>query len=158
MAYLSVWTLSVAGIVVLAQLVDIILPEGQTAKYIKSVISVIIVFVLLQPISALSNLKLFEDTDQTYVNQAYLDDIYVKQVAQIEENVNSVLADNGINVTAQVICSRLDNLPRIDFIIVNISQSVIESSDALIEYKEKIITTLSGNLNVEEAKIWFYES
>ena len=34
----SAWVLSIVGIVLLTLVVDIVLPEGQTGKYIKSVL------------------------------------------------------------------------------------------------------------------------
>ena len=44
------WVLSVAGIAILSVLADVILPAGQTKKYIKTVIGVVVTLVLVQPI------------------------------------------------------------------------------------------------------------
>ena len=47
---LSNWILSIAGIVCLSVIVELILPEGQMNKYIKGVFSFIIVLVIIMPI------------------------------------------------------------------------------------------------------------
>lgn len=44
------WVLSVAGIAILSVLADVILPVGQTRKYVKTVVSVVVTAVLAQPI------------------------------------------------------------------------------------------------------------
>ena len=48
------WVLSVAGIAILSVLADVILPIGQTKKYIKTVIGVVVSLVLVQPIISLA--------------------------------------------------------------------------------------------------------
>ncbi|MBO4412852.1 MAG: stage III sporulation protein AF, partial [Clostridia bacterium] len=50
MNVISTWVLSVAGISMLAVLVDLILPLGQTKKYIKGVFALIVVVVVITPI------------------------------------------------------------------------------------------------------------
>lgn len=44
------WVLSVAGIAILSVLADVILPVGQTRKYIKTVIGIVVTLVLVQPL------------------------------------------------------------------------------------------------------------
>ena len=48
------WVLSVAGIAILSVLADVILPAGQTKKYIKTVIGVVVTLVLVQPVFSLA--------------------------------------------------------------------------------------------------------
>lgn len=47
------WVLSVAGIAILSVLADVILPVGQTRKYIKTVIGIVVTLVLVQPVFSL---------------------------------------------------------------------------------------------------------
>lgn len=46
------WVLSVAGIAILSVLADVVLPSGQTRKYVKTVVNVVVTVVLAQPILA----------------------------------------------------------------------------------------------------------
>jgi Stage III sporulation protein AF (Spore_III_AF). len=47
----GLYILSIAGAVVLMTFADIIMPEGQTAKYIKSTLSIFLVLIILSPIA-----------------------------------------------------------------------------------------------------------
>ena len=60
MGVISAWVLSVAGISMLAVLIDLILPTGQTKKYIKGVFALIVVVVVITPI-----FDLFKSTSDT---------------------------------------------------------------------------------------------
>ncbi len=44
------WVISVAGIAILSVLADVVLPAGQTRKYVKTVVSVVVTVVLAQPL------------------------------------------------------------------------------------------------------------
>lgn len=44
------WVLSVAGIAILSVMADVILPNGQNRKYIKTVIGVVVTLVVAQPV------------------------------------------------------------------------------------------------------------
>lgn len=48
--FMKQWVLSVAGIAILTVLADVILPGGQTRKYIKTVIGIVVTLVLVQPL------------------------------------------------------------------------------------------------------------
>lgn len=158
MTFLSAWTLSVAGIVVIAQLVDIILPDGQTAKYIKSVIAVIIVCVLIQPISAIKEIDLIGDnTTVMAIDQYYLDSIYLSKVEQTEKAVLDTITEINADFTATVICSRHENNPKIDYVVVNTTKSEI-NGEKNIQFKEQVILALCEKHNLTESQIWFYES
>ena len=50
---ISAWVLSVAGISVLGVLIDLILPSGQTRKYVKGVFAFIVVLVIITPLPKL---------------------------------------------------------------------------------------------------------
>lgn len=54
MSSFSVWVLSIAGICVLSVLVELVLPEGQTRKYIKAIFSFLLLLLLLHHCQKLS--------------------------------------------------------------------------------------------------------
>lgn len=80
------WVVTVAGIVILSVLCDVILPEGQTRKYIKTVVGVIVTLVMLQPIVSLAsgslNIEISQSANNsaTQVQQSYLDMVNNKQI------------------------------------------------------------------------------
>ena len=80
---ISTWIVSIAGIVCLSVLVELLLPEGQMNRYIKGIFSFIIVFVIISPLPKLlnqdidiSNVFNFEQSfeiDEDYLYQLNLD-------------------------------------------------------------------------------------
>lgn len=74
------WLLSVAGIAVLSVLADIILPVGQTKKYIKTVVGIAVTLATVEPLLSIFSTKSLETTVESSVisaQQNYLD--YVEQ-------------------------------------------------------------------------------
>ena len=93
------YILSVLGIVLVSVLIEIILPSGQTAKYIKSVFSIFVVYVLISPI--LSMIK--KDYDITkylqqgnmQINQTLLNNIYKDQIDAKNTDIENILENAG---------------------------------------------------------------
>lgn len=95
------WVVTVAGIAILSVLCDVILPEGQTRKYIKTVVGIIVTLVMLQPIvnfiGASSDFGTQTSSSQIVsVQQSYLDMVNDKENTLQELNVKNVLQARGI--------------------------------------------------------------
>ena len=99
------WVVSVAGIVILSVLCDVILPDGQTRKYIKTVIGIVVTVVMLQPIINLaSNIFNVEESysfpaSTVEVQQSYLDMVHDKQQVVQLTNLKTTLWANGVPVS-----------------------------------------------------------
>ena len=55
MSSVSAWILSIAGIICISVLLELIMPEGQMNKYIKNIFSFVIVLVIILPLPKLIN-------------------------------------------------------------------------------------------------------
>ena len=51
---MSGWVLSVTAVVCLTVLLDIIMPDGQMKKYVKGIVSIIVIFVIVTPLASLA--------------------------------------------------------------------------------------------------------
>lgn len=128
------WVVTVAGIAILSVLCDVILPEGKTRKYIKTVVGVVVTLVMLQPIvtlanNALSGASLPKDDYQTpQVQQSYLDMVEDKQMQLQLTTVKEVLNARGI-VTKDVACDNFTKsiTLKVDAQQSNDNQTTIES-------------------------------
>lgn len=92
------WVLSVAGMAILSVIADIVLPNGQTRKYIKTVIGIVVTLVVVQPVFALFRQNnLSTATEESYQpQQEYLG--YVANLQQSDvENLHSVLTEAGFD-------------------------------------------------------------
>ena len=81
---LSTWIISIAGVICLSVIVELVLPEGQMNRYIKGTFSFVIILVIVMPIPKLLGTKLdfsniFDygdiQVDDDYIYQLNLDKI-----------------------------------------------------------------------------------
>lgn len=98
------WVVTVAGIAILSVLCDIILPDGQTRKYIKTVIGVIVTLVMLQPLANLLSESFIKSNYQSEgysdvrVQHSYLDMVDDKQLQSHLSSAEKMLQARGVNV------------------------------------------------------------
>lgn len=106
------WVVTVAGIAILAVLCDIILPDGQTRKYIKTVIGVVVTLVMIQPLANFigSSLAIGGNQSSEYSNvevqQSYIDMVDDKQFQSKLTTVQDVLQAHGVNVKVDSVNKR----------------------------------------------------
>lgn len=98
------WVVTVAGIAILSVLCDVILPEGQTRKYIKTVVGVIVTLVMLQPIvNLIGNAPTWNKQVSSHydieVQQTYLDMVEDKQYKLQTANIQNTLIAKGVAVS-----------------------------------------------------------
>lgn len=95
------WVLSIVGIVVLGVLVDVVMPEGESAKYIKGVFGVVAVITIISPIiNLMQNVKLNDWQTQTSSIEVQTEtlDALVTNVRQAQEKqIASTLRKQGFN-------------------------------------------------------------
>lgn len=95
------WILSVVGVIALGVLVDILLPEGKIAKYVKGAFSLLVVLVVssILPIIANANLKIdIDSSDYFAVESANASQSF----EYIEEAVEQELEKNGCECDVQI--------------------------------------------------------
>ena len=56
----SSWVLSVIGVILISVIVEIVLPHGSVGKFIKSILSIFIIFVMISPVVTFKNTNFFE--------------------------------------------------------------------------------------------------
>lgn len=158
---LSAWALSIVGIVLLTLIVDIVLPEGETNKYIKSVFAVITVFVIASPIPSLFNGNFnFDDfvaeENASAVDGAFLEELFVQRAEAIEKELLQVYVKEGVDkVEVDVIYSGDDMKFTIEKILLDIQKAVIVGSDKNINIKEKVLQATVKALDISQNKVEF---
>ena len=95
------WVVTVAGIAILSVLCDVILPEGQTRKYVKTVFGVVVSLVIISPVVTLFSDGfgdgIFESETVT-AQQGYLDNVSAREKQYALRSVELLLGDKGIDV------------------------------------------------------------
>lgn len=103
------WILSIVGTVLTITLTEVMLPEGSTAKFIKGVISLMVIYVVIAPIPALLQSKIdlnsfFDfslsgyESDETFIGIIKED----KQSALAEE-INSAFVERGLTASVTLV-------------------------------------------------------
>lgn len=104
---IGAWILSVVGVICLGIMLEIVLPDGKTTKYIKGTFSLLVVLVIASPLPSLINKEFDLDFDAYVFSDDY---DFVSQVEQSKEEeyasrVNDALAQCGINAKSVVTMS-----------------------------------------------------
>ena len=92
------WVVTVAGIAILSVLCDIILPEGQTRRYVKTVFGVVVTLVIVQPLVGLFNgdISFSVEENTVEIQQSYVNSVNDRQLQSAVESAKKTLAANGI--------------------------------------------------------------
>ncbi len=91
---MGAWIVAITGVICLGILLDIVLPSGQTTKYIRGAFSLIVVLVIVSPIPSLVKkdwqLK-FDDFQfsSTQSESATATDVYGASIKRCEENLKA---------------------------------------------------------------------
>lgn len=93
--------ISVVGIAIITLLCDVILPDGQTRKYIKTILGIVVTFVIAQSVCGLFAVK---DNVSINVNKSldsqkqYIENATSRQIEKKVIELKSTLQSNGYNV------------------------------------------------------------
>ncbi len=99
---MSAWLMSIVGVVSLGVLLEILLEDGQTSKYIKGVFAIAVVLVIVAPLPKFFNKEWsYEDFFSAAIHQPdndFVDNIDANQLASVEKYLKIKLQDDGFNV------------------------------------------------------------
>jgi stage III sporulation protein AF len=159
MSGVSSWLMSVAGISILSVLVDLIMPNGQTKKYIKGVFAFIIVFVIISPIPSLIDEKF--NIDDIFQEEIELQDEYFYQMNRnrldgLENLIIQNLKEEGLSgVKVKINANIFTKNMKINAIFVDLSQVVINEKIKHIDINELVKSSILKYMVIDEKKIIF---
>ncbi len=156
----SAWVLSIVGIVILTLIVDIILPEGQTNKYIKSVFAVITVFVIALPIPSLFNGDIdiggvLKNEQAGVIDTTFIENLMQERASVVKDELLKEYKANGIDNVEVEISYKDDVKFSIEKIFINVKNSVIVGSDKNINIKEKVLSITINLLDISDENVVF---
>ncbi len=153
MSEFNVYIMSVVGAVCLGSLTDIVLPEGETKKYVKGIIALIVFAIMISPIPKLVNrdfkLSDFIVEDSEYsLSSAYSVADVERAYLEKEALAVKILEANGYPDAVVTILLRYDNnMPVADKAIVVLSGTVISKKDEnidIISEAKRLTSTATG--------------
>ena len=160
----SSWVISIVGVVLLSLIADIMLPEGQINKYIKSVFAIITVFVIVSPLPTFfSNFSQHTDdffvSDEKFaINEDFLGELRFEKQREKEILLKNVFEQNGFkNVGISIICDNQSVVFEIKTICLDIKNVVIQNEDKNINIKDKLCQLVYSAVGINADEVVFYE-
>lgn len=135
---MGVWIMSIVGVICLGILLEIVLPEGQTSKYVKGAFSLLIVFVIAAPLPNLLNKdwKLEFDSSQFEVDEEYINSTYALYAEGMENSAEKLLKDSGYDTDVKIIMKDTSpvSLGGVEVIVLNFKQDVADTVIADVKH------------------------
>lgn len=158
---MTAWILSIAGVTILSVVVDLILPSGQTAKYIKNIFAFVMILVIISPLPALIkgnfNVNDIFESEEIVLQEDYIYQVNRDKLTALEKEITSSLEEKGIkNVVVTINADIFQIEMKILEVSVDLSDLVIDENSGHIDI-EKAITEVVNRLVGEEVIIIFNE-
>lgn len=150
------YILSILGIVVAGILIDVIVPSGSINKYVKSVYSIFVVAVILNPlISLISKSKNLNLSYTDYeLDKELISYIYTERTDNLEESIETHLDGEGFsNVDIKINFSIENNELIYNSCEVNLKNLVIASDKQHINKYEFIMEVVQSYANLTDEEI-----
>lgn len=160
---LSGWVLSIAGVVSLSVIVELIMPEGNLNKYIRGVFSFIIMLVIIAPLPSLVG-KNFDFSNISLEGQYQLQEDYIYQMnvyktQALQNDISNQIKQSGYdNVVVSVSSENYSSQFKIKAIYVELANLVINSQAQhtnIVDIEKEILQIILSRANVDEAEVHF---
>ncbi len=159
------WVLSVIATVLNVALLSLILPSGRTSKVIKSVLNIIVILVIIQPLLVLdvNNFtvnNLFDSEDFSY-QYDYLEYVENVKIDSYGEEIVNILSDLGIKIEKSelyiITDGEADGFPTVKKIVINLENAVINTDTEHIDIIEAITDKLTKHFGLDPGAVEIHE-
>lgn len=166
LAELSKWIISITGIICASVIIEFVLPEGQMNRYIKGILSFMIVLVIITPIPKLLKSKydysnIFNYENNIGIDEDYLYQLNLDKINALKEDIESEVLMHGYkNVEVYISANIFENQMSYKSINVDLSRLVISDNaehNDITKIKKDISSIITSHIQIEEEFI-YYES
>lgn len=162
---LSTWIMSIAGIICLSVIVELMLPDGQMNRYIKGTFSFIIILVIIMPIPKLLGTELkfpnIFDYDNIQVDEDYIYQLNLDKINKVKEEVEEEIENHGYrNVVIYINCDIFDNAMQYKSITVDLTNLVISENAEhknILKIKKDITSIITDHIKIDEEDVLYDE-
>lgn len=153
MNQVSRWVMSIAGVAILGVLIDLIMPEGSTKKYIKSIMSIITLFIILLPIPALLNknwnYSQFFNGNEIQADRRIVDNVNSQQISLLEDSLENKLSMDGFrNAKIKLTTVIENNALMIKAVSVDVTECEIKKDTKTLERVKETIKKYLNNTDI----------
>ena len=160
MSDFSVWAFSIAGIVVVGVLADLLLPEGNMHAYLKSIFSIFTVFVIVYPLPKLINSQLdfaqVFSLPQETVSEDIQQGVSQRMQLALEQALQQKLSEKGFWTDVRVEGTFSATETTFEKIRIIIQKSEYDESVENINKQEAVRTIVMDCVPIEKERILVY--
>ena len=160
---MGAWLLKITGVIALSTLSSLLIPNGQTKKYVKGIFALITLFVLVSPLPKLLKSDFsgfpnaFDTASELEIDETFLYGVATNAHKTQERNIEKFLKEKGIEAKVKFVV-KSETSSEIDYVNVILSDKSFErdkSNNIDIGVLKSEISRFSG---VQEDKLRvFYE-
>lgn len=144
---MSGWVLSVTAVICLTVLLDIIMPDGQMKKYVKGIVSIIVIFVIITPLASIAVGEFDLAKGNITIDSDMLDNLESTSDRYRETQLEAMLSDDDI--TADVKIENDNGKKKVEVII----QNQVLSENEMNILKQKVKDTVTDFLGIDSGSV-----
>lgn len=144
---MSGWVLSVTAVICLTVLLDIIMPDGQMKKYVKAIVSIIVIFVIITPLASIAVGEFDLTKGNITIDSDMLDNLESTSDRYRETQLEAMLSDDDI--TADVKIENDNGKKKVEVII----QNQVLSENEMNILKQKVKDTVTDFLGIDSGSV-----
>ena len=164
MQAISSWILSIAGVIALSVIIELVLPDGQMNKYIKAIFSFVIVFIIISPIPTLLNKKttfseFFNYEDSFSIDENFLEQVNLNRLSSSQKDIETQCHNQGyknikVYINADILSGEMNFLS----VYVDLSDLVLSPEAEhtnITNIKKHITQIVQNNINISQELIYY---
>lgn len=128
---MGVWLLKITGVIALSTLSSLLIPNGQTKKYVKGIFALITLFVLVSPLPKLLKSDFsgfpnaFDTVSELEIDETFLYGVATNAYKTQERNIEKFLKEKGIEAKVKFVV-KSETSSEIDYVNVILSDKSFE--------------------------------
>lgn len=128
---MGAWLLKITGVIALSALSSLLIPNGQTKKYVKGIFALITLFVLVSPLPKLLKSDFsgfpnaFDTASELEIDETFLYGVATNAYKTQERNIEKFLKENGIEAKVKFVV-KSETSSEIDYVNVILSDMSFE--------------------------------
>lgn len=128
---MGAWLLKITGVITLSTLSSLLIPNGQTKKYVKGIFALITLFVLVSPLPKLLKSDFsgfpnaFDTASELEIDETFLYGVATNAYKTQERNIEKFLKENGIEAKVKFVV-KSETSSEIDYVNVILSDMSFE--------------------------------
>ena len=128
---MGAWLLKITGVIALSTLSSLLIPNGQTKKYVKGIFALITLFVLVSPLPKLLKSDFsgfpnaFDTAGELEIDETFLHGVATNAYKTQERNIEKFLKENGIEAKVKFVV-KSETSSEIDYVNVILSDKSFE--------------------------------